>query len=543
MTKQADITDKVSDDHEAALEIGFDRARHGNMSAILFDNLKRNPHAIAVYADTGNVTYRELCADAARAGHAFDNLGLERGERIVMVLDDREAYLAAFFGAVRAGFVPVLVNILSPPDQIGYFLEDSQSPVLLCEASLLPGLKQVIAAAKHLKQVVAVGGEAPVGGADTTGWSDFIIDQPTELDAADTGPDDMAFWMYSSGSTGRPKGIVHLHHDAAYTEQSYAAHYLKLKPGDITYSVPKIFFAYGFGNSVTFPLSAGAGVVLATGRPDPGSVFDQIERFRPSVFFGLPTLYNALIAADGASKRDLSSIRLCLSAAEVLPAETFQIWLSDYGLEIVEGLGSTELLHIYLSNPPGRTRLASAGQAVPGYEISLRDKDGKQVSGDKDGIMWVRGHSSSPTYWNRPDDTADTMRGDWLYTGDRFRVDEDGYYYFLGRADDLIKVSGQWIYPLEIETCLGDHEAVVECAVMGVKQANGLMTTKAFVEVRPGIETGPGLVKNMQEFVKRRLLPFKYPRHVTFVEQMPKTGTDKVDRQKLLAAHYQAQKT
>jgi acetyl-CoA synthetase len=290
--------------------------------------------------------------------------------------------------------------------------------------------------------------------------------------------------MYSSGSTGRPKGIVHLQHDMPYTHLSYAEHVLKLTENDIVYSVPKIFFAYGFGNAVTFPFSVGAAVVLASGRPEPGPIYDVIEEHKPTVFFGLPTLYNALVAHEGSADRDLSSVRLCISAAEPLPGETFDIWSSRYGLEILEGLGSTEVLHIYVSNYVDDLCKGASGKRVPGYEVELRDMDGKIVPPGEAGTMWVRGDSQAPFYWNQPDKTAETMREDWIYTGDRFTQDEGGFYHFAGRADDLIKVSGQWIHPLEIERCLNDHPDVQESCVLGVQQADGLMTTKAWIVLK-----------------------------------------------------------
>lgn len=532
------MIDPVRDDTPSAKAIGFDRQAHSNMSAILFDNLEHNGERPAIHADSGTHTYAQICALASRAGHGFSGLDLKPSDRIVMLLDDRAEYIAAFFGAVRLGFVPVLTNISSPAEQIGYFLDNSEAPVMVVEASLLPALGDHLGAAKHLRQIIVVGGDVPDDlPCPAIGWDAFISGHSDQLEPAPTDPNDMAFWMYSSGTTGKPKGAIHLHHDAAYSDISYAQSTLKLTPDDIAYSVPKIFFAYGFGNSVTFPFSAGASVVLVCGRPDPASAFDAIERFKPSVFFGLPTLYNALIAHENAKDRNLSSVRLCISAAEILPEETFNSWHKQYGLEIIEGLGSTELLHIYISNQPGGTKIGSAGKAVPGYEIELRDKGGVQVAPGETGIMWVRGHSSAVSYWNRPEATSDTMRGDWIYTGDRFRLDDEGFYYFLGRADALIKVSGQWIYPLEIEHCLGDHPDIVDCAVLGVAKADGLMTTKAFVELHPGTKQGADLVKDLQSFVKAKLLPYKYPREIEFLTELPKTGTGKVDRHKLKVDH------
>ncbi|MFK7853293.1 MAG: benzoate-CoA ligase family protein, partial [Granulosicoccus sp.] len=354
-----------------------------------------------------------------------------------------------------------------------------------------------------------------------------------ELAVADTGPDDMAFWMYSSGSTGRPKGIVHLHHDMAYTVASYAHHILNVQASDRLFSIPKLYFAYGFGNGITFPFAAGACAVLMAGQPRAEAVFDTIEKFRPTVLFGLPTLYTALCRSTKAKQRDLSSLRMCLSAAETLSEDVFSAWRALTGIEAIEGLGSTEMLHIYLSNNESDKRLGSAGFVVPGYEVKLVDPDGVEVSSGIEGAMMVRGDSSAPCYWNRCDKTADTMREDWIYTGDLF-IERDGAFYFQGRADDLIKVSGQWVWPLEVERCLAEHPYIHECAVLAHQLIDKRMTLRAVVKLRRGHEANEKMTKTLQDFVKRQLIPFKYPRVVEFVDVMPHTGTGKIDRQALL---------
>jgi acetyl-CoA synthetase len=345
----------------------------------------------------------------------------------------------------------------------------------------------------------------------------------------------MAFWMYSSGSTGRPKGIVHLQHDMAYSEVAFAQNVLKLTPDDICFSVPKIFFAYGFGNSVTFPFSAGAATLLLPGQPKPASIFAAIAQYKPTVFFGLPTLYTSLTKAEGADKTNFSSLRMALSAAEVLSAEVFNGWKTLTGLEIVEGLGSTEVLHIYLSNRPEQKKLGAAGLRVPGYEVALRDKDGSDVGDDEEGILWVRGDSNTPLYWNRPDKSAETIReGGWIYTGDRFVRDSDGFHFFRGRADDLIKISGQWVYPLEVELCLADHPDIRECAVFAAELPDRRMTLKAVVVMNNRTADQSEATRRLQDYVKGKLLPYKYPREVIFIDELPKTGTGKIDRQALL---------
>ncbi len=530
----APLADPVGDT-PGAREIGFDKSRHANCSAILFDNLDRAPDRPAVIGPAGTLSYRQLCAEAARWGNAFAGFGLERGARIALFLDDTPAYPAAFFGAVRAGFVPVLLNTASNTDLLAFYLADSGARIAVCEAAFANRFGAEAVSGSAIERVVVVNGDAPVGVGPMVEAAAFLAGRPEMLDCADTGPDDMAFWMYSSGSTGRPKGIVHLHHDMAYTQQSYASTILRLKPADICFSVPKIFFAYGFGNAFTFPFAVGATTLLLPGRPDPDRVLDMIEAYRPSVFFGLPTLYTALCRAAGVESRDLSSLRLSISAAETLSQDIHAAWETLTGLAAIEGLGSTEILHIYLSNGKSEQRLGAAGRAVPGYEVVLRDADGRQVGPGREGVMWVRGTSSAPCYWNRPDKTAETMRGDWIYTGDRF-VERDGFFYFQGRADDLIKVSGQWVWPLEVERCLNEHAHVHECAVLAHRLADRRMSLRAIVCLRAGVDGDDDEVRLLQDHVKAALAPHKYPRIVEFVAELPKTGTGKLDRQALASS-------
>src|SRR5262249_16864518 len=341
--------------------------------------------------------------------------------------------------------------------------------------------------------------------------------------------------MYSSGSTGRPKGIVHLQHDMAYTSRSYARSVLQLAPGDICFSVPKIFFSYGFGNSITFPFSAGAASLLLPGQPKPAAIFAAIARYRPTVFFGLPTLYASLIEAPEIEKTDFSSIRLAVSAAEILSANLFNTWKAWTGLEIVEGLGSTEALNVYLSNTPRKRKPGAAGMRVPGYEIVLKNQQGEEVTDGQEGILWVRGHSNTPLYWNHPEKTAATIHeGGWICTGDRFARDADGFYFFRGRTDDLVKISGQWVHPLEVQLCLAEHPSVRECAVLALELPDRRMTLKAFVAMNGASFDPDETRRRLQEYVKRKLLPYKYPRIIQFLHELPKTATGKIDRQTLL---------
>ena len=529
------VTDPVGIDTSGARAIGFALPERYNAASILFDNLDNdNAERLALIGPDGQRTYSELCAEAAQVGHALMAFGAKPGERIICLLDDTLDYPAIIFGAMRAGLVPVLLNTQSPSDLIQFYGQDSGSKVAFVQAELLAklGADAFIDARITLVVICGASGILAPSALTTCSYTAFREDQPTGLIAADTHRDDMAFWMYSSGSTGKPKGVVHLHHDMLYTAESYSRHILNLQPDDICFSVPKIFFAYGFGNSCTFPFHAGASAVLMPGRPEPAAVFETVKRFRPTVFFGLPTLYTALIKDAAQKQADFSSVRLCLSAAEVLAAEVFNAWRERFCHEIVEGLGSTEVLHIYLSNTEAAKRLGSAGRPVPGYEMKLLTLDSAAET-DSDGVLMIRGTSSAPCYWNRPDKTAETMRGDWIWTGDRFDRDADGFYYFRGRADDLIKVSGQWVYPLEVELCLADHPLVKECAVLGLELPDRRMTLKAFVALADGVLETAETTAALQGFVKAKLIPYKYPRLVEYLPDLPKTGTGKIDRQAL----------
>ena len=533
----SNIADAVPRDNPGTREIGFTIPETYNASRILFDNLAAGRgEKLALTGPGGTRTYTRLCAEASQWGNGFQSLGLKRGDRILMFLDDTPAYPAAFFGAVRAGFVPLLINTLTPPDLLQFYLSDAAAAVAVAEAEFVARFNAEACKDTPLETLIVVNGAAGEHAVpNTLAAEQWLQGFATDLPEADTGRDDMAFWMYSSGSTGRPKGIVHLQHDMAYTEQSFARHVLKLGPDDICFSVPKIFFAYGFGNAITFPFAVGAATLLLPGQPKPATIFEAIEKYRPSVFYGLPTLYTSLTKAESAAATDFSSLRMALSAAEVLSAEVFNGWKTVTGLEIIEGLGSTEVLHIYLSNRPEQKKLGAAGLRVPGYEILLRDKDGRDVGDNEEGILWVRGDSNTPLYWNRPEKSAETIRDEgWIYTGDRFLRDADGFHFFRGRADDLIKISGQWVYPLEVELCLAEHPDVRECAVYAAELPDRRMTLKAVVVMNGRGFDEADTTRNLQDFVKAKLLPYKYPREIKFIAELPKTGTGKIDRQALM---------
>jgi benzoate-CoA ligase family protein len=540
--------DTCPDDTPGAREIGFEVPPRFNAASVLFDNLTDgNADRVAIHHEGGTLSYAALCRAASRFGYGLLGLGLKPQERVLLLLDDTPAMPVAFFGALRAGLVPVPVNTLTPPELVQYYLEHTGARVMVVEESLAEiALSEAATAGTALETAVIANAFLPrmrgverqrrstpqAGGVGEVTLEALCSNHPDHLPAADTSRDDMAFWLYSSGSTGRPKGVVHLHHDMAYTAESYARHILKLAPDDICFSVPKVFFAYGLGNTLTFPFAAGASSVLLAGRPDPARVFAAIAKHRPTIFFGLPTLYTALCHAKEAEGADTSSLRLCISAAEVLSEDVAAEWRRRTGLDIVEGLGSTEVLHIYLSNTPDAHRAGSAGRRVPGYEVSLREPDGiTEVPDGEEGIVWVRGQSNSPGYWNRPDKTAETMReAGWIFTGDRFVRDAEGFHFFRGRADDLVKVSGQWVHPMEVELCLANHPEVREVAVLALELPDRRMTLKAWVVPRTPDADPAALASALQSHAKRALLPYKYPREVELVEELPKTGTGKIDR-------------
>lgn len=525
------IIDPVSDQTPGSIELGYDKKSFSNCSDVLWQNLNRNPGKIAVIGPLGTMSYRELISEAGRWGNAFINAGLQRGERIAFFLDDTPTFIAAFYGAVRAGFVPVLLNVQTKPNILNYFLKDSGARLALVEANLKEVFAGDTSLGTQLETTILVN-ETTVEN-EFVAAASFLLGQESELSCADTKPDDMAFWMYSSGTTGRPKGIVHLHHDMAYSQAAFGEHILKLNEDDICYSVPKAYFAYGFGNSIIFPISKGATTLMMPGQPRPDLVLDAIETYKPTVFFGLPTLYTALARADDVRHRDLSSLRQSMSAAEILSEDVYNVWKGMVGHGPTEGLGSTELLHIYLSNTLDDHRIGAAGARVPGYEIRLETSDGNLAGVNEEGVMLVRGHSSAPTYWNRPDKTRDTMRGEWIYTGDRF-IERDGYYYFQGRADDLIKISGQWVWPLEVERCLNEHPDVNECAVLAHQLDDKRMALRAVVSLVQGAEPDEEQIFKLREYVKSLLTPYKSPRIFEFVNELPKTGTGKIDRQAVL---------
>src|SRR5438128_3234936 len=486
------------------------------------DLLERNLAAgraakVAIHSASGDVTYGDLFNLACGAARSLLDLGVRREERVLIAGYDSPGWVAAFLGAIRIGAVPVPVNpLLQRSEDYDHFIEDSLARVVVVDANTEEKLKPAAERAQHRPRTMR---------AD-------MITKGDEIEAAPTRRDDMAFWLYSSGSTGKPKAVVHLQHDIPYTCVTYAEQVLGITEKDTTFSTTGLFHAYGFGNNLTFPYWVGASTVLHAGRHTPATVLETIEKHRPTLFFSAPTLYNAILNFDGAKTRDLKSIRHCVAAAEALPAEVWRRWKDAFGLTILDGVGSTELLHIYCSNRLDDVRPGSSGKPVPGYELKVLDEQAQPVPKGEAGDLYVKGDSALALYWAQHEKSKRSILGEWFFTGDRYRIDGDGFYWYEGRSDDMIKVSGLWVSPIEIESALLEHPAVAESAVVGMS-VDGFTRIKAFVIAKKDAVTGDALVAELQEHCKSRLQRFQYPHLIEFVPDLPKTVTGKIQRYKL----------
>jgi benzoate-CoA ligase len=467
--------------------------------------------SVAIRCQGKSVTYGELAASVDRCGNAFRELGIDLEQRVVILCLDSPAFVYAFFGTIKIGAVPVPTNTLLTPRDLAYILNDSRAAAIVVSAPLLPKVLEVRAETPRLKHVVVTGGaEAP----GVLSLEALMAAADDELDPADTTPDDACFWLYSSGTTGFPKGAVHLQHDMVYCVDTYGAEVLRTTESDRHFTVSPLFHAYGLGNGVFFPFAVGASSVYKPERATPDLVYSLISQERPTILFTAPTFYAALLAYPEQNfKYDLSSLRMCVSAGEALPKPLFDQWKKRFGLEILDGIGATEMLHIFISNFPGKAKGGTSGTPVPGYRAKIVDDDGEDLRSGETGNLWVS--------------------GDWYVTGDKYHLDADGYYTYEGRSDDMLKVSGQWVSPAEVEAALMEHPAVLECGVVGVKDKDELVKPKAFVLLKNGRQPSDALAEELKAFVKGRITPYKYPRWIEFVPELPKTVTGKIQRYKL----------
>ncbi len=497
-----------------------------------------HPERAAFVDDHGTLSYGSLAERAARLGAGLRGLGLKREERVLLLMLDGNDWPVSFLGAMYAGLVPVAVNTLLTADDYAYMLEHSRAQAVLVSGALLPVLSAAMSKSDHeVCKVVVSRPLAPLHAGEVE-FEAFVAAQPPLARPAATGPDDPGFWLYSSGSTGRPKGTVHSHANPYWTAELYGKGVLNLRSTDLCFSAAKLFFAYGLGNALTFPLSVGATTLLMAERPTPEATFKRLTGgaggCRPTVFFGAPTGFAGMLAHPALPAREQVALRLVSSAGEALPAEIGERFKRHFGVDIVDGIGSTEMLHIFLSNQPGRVRYGSTGWPVPGYDIELRGENGGAVTDGEPGDLYIRGPSAAMMYWGNRAKTRDTFQGGWTKSGDKYvRNTDDGSYTYGGRSDDMLKVSGIYVSPFEVEATLVQHPAVLEAAVIGVIDAEGLTKTKAFVVLKPGADPQTTTEDELKAFVKDKLAPYKYPRQIAFVPDLPKTATGKIQRFKL----------
>lgn len=500
-----------------------------NVSTLVDFNLDagRDAKTALITADDDRLTYRDLHAAVNRVAARLRDLGIRREERILVVLDDTPAFPATFLGAMRIGAVPIPVNFLARPQDFGYFLDDSYAVAAVVDSVFMEKVGPEIEQREGVRLIVANGDPG-----DAESLDSWLADDAGEVDPVTTHPDDMAFWLYSSGSTGPPKGVVHRHANVRATCENYAMPTLGMGTEDIVFSSTKMFHAYGLGNNLSFPLSVGATSVYSTGAPSPDKLLERVATHQPTLYFSVPALYAAILAHPDFDSTDWSSVRLGVSAAEPLPPGTWRRFHERTGIEIVDGLGSTEMLHIYCTNRPGDVEPGSSGRAVDGYEIEIRDEDGDPVPDGEAGELWVRGPSALSRYWHQAERTRDKLAHGWFASGDRYHRSQDGNYVYEGRVDDMMKIGGLWVSPIEIENRLMDHEAIHEAAVVSVV-IDDVSRIKASVILSDGHEASDDLVADLQEWCKDALLRYQYPHLVDFVDDFPRTATGKIQRFKL----------
>jgi len=532
-----------------------------NFAAQLFERNAARAAKVAYVDDHGSLRYSELADQSRRLANALRGADVRRDERVLIAMQDNNHWPVCFLGCLYAGVVPVAVNTLLTADDLAYMLAHSRAQLVLASPAVAPALKAAMATAPH--EVRSVWWSRP-SGALNDGEADLgeqIASASPAAQPAATAADEPAFWLYSSGSTGRPKGTVHSHANLYWTAELYGCGVLALTENDVCFSAAKLFFAYGLGNALTFPLWAGASVVLMAERPTPDAVFKRwtgadvsphgasplppagaltgpgnpspLKRPKPTVFFGAPTGYAGMLVSPQLPKQADVALRLCSSAGEALPRDLGERFSAHFGCEVIDGIGSTEMLHIFISNRPGDVHYGTTGKPVPGYTIELRGDDGRPVANGEVGDLYIGGPSSALMYWANSAKSRDTFQGAWTKSGDKYVRNADGTYTYSGRSDDMLKVSGQYVSPFEVEATLVQHAAVLEAAVIGVPDSEGLTRTKAYVVLKPGQAASAALEEELKAFVKTRLAPYKYPRHLEFIAELPKTSTGKIQRFRL----------
>ncbi len=481
--------------------------------------------------DGGTYTYGELAQRVNRCANAFVHLGLAPEQRVLLCLLDTIDFPSAFLGSIKAGIVPVAGNTLLTTKDYDYMLRDSRARALIVSAPLLPTFAPLLGKLPHLRHVIVSGGDA----GSHHSLAKLMAAAGAAFEPADTTCDDACFWLYSSGSTGAPKGTVHIQSSLIQTAELYAKPILGIREDDVVFSAAKLFFAYGLGNGLTFPLSVGATTVLMAERPTPQAVFARLRKHQPTIFYGVPTLFAALLASPELPARGELKMRRCTSAGEALPADIGKRWTERFGVEILDGLGSTEMLHIFLSNRPGRVRYGTSGTPVPGYELRILGDDGRPAPPGEVGELQINGPTAAMGYWNNRAKSCMTFQGPWTRSGDKYSIDADGCYVYSGRSDDMLKVGGIYVSPIEVESALITHPAVLEAAVIGKEDDEHLTKPVAYVVLKGGQQGSDALADELRAHVKAQLAPYKYPRWIEFIDELPKTATGKIQRFKLRA--------
>ena len=495
------------------------------------DLLERNltpqrGNRVAIIDELGSYTFAQLAERVHRCANALIAMGLPRKQRVALILLDTIDFAACFLGAIEAGIVPIPLSTMLQAADYAHALSDSDASVVILSDALLPQVQQATQMASWSGRLIVSG----AGESSHAALADLMQSASPTARYASTGSDDVCFWLYSSGSTGKPKAAVHRQASMAHTAKLFGEGVLGLSETDVIFSAAKLFFAYGLGNALSFPLAVGASSVLYSGRANATAVCDVLRKFRPTIFCGVPTLFAAMLASPDLPRRDELNLRLCVSAGEALPEQLGRTWTARTGVEIVDGIGSTEMLHIFISNRPGACHYGTTGRLVPGYKARLLDENGHDVAPGEMGDLLISGPSAASCYWNNPEKTQNTFLGDWVKTGDRFRQNAEGEYIYCGRSDEMLKVSGVWVSPTEVESALIAHSAVLEAAVVGVADEKDLIKPKAFVVLKNGIARETQLAAELKEFVKARLASYKCPRWIEFVEELPKTPTGKIRR-------------
>jgi benzoate-CoA ligase len=480
---------------------------------------------VAIHFRDETYSYAEIVSLSNKVGNVLKELGVEIEDRVLMILNDSPMFVVSWYGIIKIGAVPTDVYSYLQTKDYGYFLNYTRAKVAIIDADALARIEPVLNSSKYLKHVVVFGARS----SKYLSFENLLDDASSDLEVELTNADDVALWKFTSGSTGQPKGVMLTHRNSYFNYQTYGRNVLKLNSNDKVLSVPKLFFGYARDLSIVYGFGSGASVVLFPERSRAERIADLIERYRPTVLVNVPTMINAMINMPDAAKRDLSSLRFCTSSGEALPEELYHRWKNIFGVEILNCIGSCELYHVYISNRLGRVKPGSLGELVPGYEAKIVDERGLEVSGRGEGLLMIKGDSQGLGYWQAYQKSRQTFQGPWLNTGDLFRRDEDGYYWYVGRSGDLLKVGGIFVAPLEIENCLLGHPSVREAAVIGFPDDQGLIKPKAFVVVKSGTETSAQLAAELQQYVKNTLAPYKYPRWITFLAKLPKNRNNKID--------------